>query len=179
MTNIIRAAQFAEQAHRGQCRKYSDAPYITHPGRVAARMSRHPAATECTVIAAWLHDVVEDCEVSAEDVAREFGQEVAGLVVELTNPSKGSKASRAERKAMDLAHLREVSVEARRLKLIDRTDNLREMSLAPGGFRRLYPARVGEPSTRPWWVPMRNWKQNSSPRSYGSRRWSNRHSPNV
>ena len=73
-----------------------------------------------------------------EEIREAFGDEVARLVQELTNPSKGAKAPRVERKAQERAHLAEVSREARIIKLIDRVDNLREMDGAPEPFLRLY-----------------------------------------
>jgi (p)ppGpp synthase/HD superfamily hydrolase len=90
------------------------------------------------VAAAFLHDVVEDTPHTLGEVAAEFGPEVARLVEELTNPSKGSKASRSERKQQDREHLAEVSVEAKIIKLLDRIDNLHEMTEAPSGFRKKY-----------------------------------------
>ena len=124
---IVKAAQFAENAHRGQFRKHSKRPYITHPGRVASAVSIHKIASPVIVAAAWTHDVEEDTKYSLEDIANELHPDVSRIVAELTNPSKGSKKSRAERKAMDRAHLTEVSDEAKILKLHDRQDNLQEI----------------------------------------------------
>ena len=67
---ILRAAQFARQAHEGQRRKCNDRPYIEHPARVAARVTILPGATEAMVVAAWLHDVVEDTTVELDEIAR-------------------------------------------------------------------------------------------------------------
>jgi len=111
---ILKAAAFARQAHAGQRRKYNDRPFIIHPARVAGRVAAHPQATETMVAAAFLHDVVEDTPHTLGEVTAEFGPEVARLVEELTNPSKGSKASRSERKQQDREHLAEVSVEVSR-----------------------------------------------------------------
>ena len=90
------------------------------------------------VAAAFLHDVVEDTPHTLDEVTAKFGPEVARLVDELTNPSKGSKASRGERKQQDREHLAQVSVEAKIIKLLDRIDNLHEMADAPSGFREKY-----------------------------------------
>ena len=138
MNIILKAAAFARQAHAGQRRKYNDRPYIVHPARVAGRVAAHPRATEAMVAAAFLHDVVEDTPHTLEEVASEFGLEVARLVAELTNPSKGSKAPRRERKQVDRDHLAQVSVEAKVIKLLDRIDNLQEMVDAPSSFLRKY-----------------------------------------
>jgi len=138
MNIILKAAAFARQAHAEQRRKYNDRPYIQHPARVAGRVAAHPRATEAMVAAAFLHDVVEDTPHTLEEVSAEFGLEVARLVAELTNPSKGSKAPRRERKQLDRDHLAQVTLEAWIIKLLDRIDNLQEMVDAPGNFRRKY-----------------------------------------
>jgi|2_EtaG_2_1085320.scaffolds.fasta_scaffold09582_5 (p)ppGpp synthase/HD superfamily hydrolase len=124
---IVKAAKFAEEAHKGQVRKYSLRPYITHPGRVAASVTIHDIASPTTVAAAWTHDVVEDTKYSLDDVANILSDDVSKLVDELTNPSKGVKAPRRVRKEMDRDHLKNVSHEAKILKLLDRTDNIQEM----------------------------------------------------
>lgn len=138
MNLILKAAAFARQAHDGKRRKYNDRPYIQHPARVAGRVAAHPGATEAMVAAAFLHDIVEDTPHTLDEVFAEFGLEVARLVEELTNPSKGSKAPRRERKQIDRDHLAGVSREAKIIKLLDRIDNLQEMVEAPGNFRRKY-----------------------------------------
>lgn len=92
MSLIIDAAQFAATAHKGQVRKYNGRPYISHPIRVAGRVATHPEASEELVAAAFLHDVVEDCNVGIGLLQRIFGHAVASLVGDLTNPSKGDKA---------------------------------------------------------------------------------------
>lgn len=138
MNLILKAAAFARQAHDGQRRKYNARPYIQHPARVAGRVAARPQATEVMVAAAFLHDVVEDTPHTLDEILAEFGPDVARLVAELTNPSKGSKAPRREREQVDRDHLAVVSVEAKVIKLLDRIDNLQEMVDAPSNFRRRY-----------------------------------------
>jgi len=137
---ILKAARFAARQHTGQSRKYTARPYVTHPARVAAMAMLLPDADPPLVCAALLHDVIEDCGVTAEQLAAEFGSDVASIVDELTNRSKleSPGANRAQRKALDRARLKNVSRRAKLLKLLDRIDNLREMDLAPSGFRRKY-----------------------------------------
>jgi (p)ppGpp synthase/HD superfamily hydrolase len=130
MSLILKAAQFAAHAHKGQKRKYNKDPYIYHPSRVAARTAILPGATDEMVAAAFLHDVLEDTPVTAEELEREFGEAVYRLVFELTNPSKGSKLLRAERKKLDVDHLKKVSTQAKKIKLLDRLDNVRELSIS-------------------------------------------------
>jgi len=135
---ILLAAKYARDAHAGQKRKYTSRPYITHPSRVAGVAATLEDATEELVVAAYLHDVVEDTPHSIDDIEESFGPEVAALVGELTNPSKGMTCPRAERKRIDREHLAAVSREAKLIKLLARIDNLREMAGASANFKRLY-----------------------------------------
>lgn len=137
MSKILKAARFAADCHRLQERKYNGKPYITHPCRVAGRVAIHKDADEDAVCAAFLHDVVEDCGVSLNDIEDDFGTAVAGIVCDLTNPSKGSTLPRAERKAMDREHARGIRHISKVIKLIDRIDNLMEISPAES-FAWLY-----------------------------------------
>ena len=138
MNLILEAAAFARRAHAEQSRKYNDRPFMQHPARVAGRVAAHSLATETMVAAAFLHDVVEDTQHTLDEISAEFGPDVARLVGELTNPSKGMKAPRSERKRLDRNHLAGVSVEAKIIKLLDRIDNVDEMAGAPDGFLRKY-----------------------------------------
>ena len=142
---IIKAAHFAVAAHSGQFRKFGhvNRPYVMHPGRVAARVSILPEATEVMVAAAWLHDVVEDTRFGIGELQLVFGQAVALLVGELTNTSKQQYPglNREGRKAKDRERLVSVSREAKSIKLIDRIDNLMETEddlETPCEFAELY-----------------------------------------
>ena len=142
MSNFDIALEAARKWHAGQVRKYTGTPYVLHPERVASAVValKYPEQMAC---AALLHDVIEDCKVTAPQIAslfpKPFGDEVAVIVTELTNPSKGyTKLSRAERKKMDREHLNKVSFAARIIKLLDRTDNLREMTGADLEFKKKY-----------------------------------------
>lgn len=146
MSLIIRAAQFAAHAHAGQTRKYNGAPYVTHPGRVAARAAVRPDATEELVAAAFLHDVLEDTPTGSGELRDLFGDKVAALVLELTAPSelvyKGREAEkppRAVRKKADREHYAKASKEAKILKMLDRIDNLGEID-PKEKFARTYAA---------------------------------------
>ena len=135
---IIEAAHFAQWHHRKQVRKYSGDPYILHPMRVAGRATLLKFATPEMIAAAWLHDTVEDCSVTCDDIEEHFGLAVRNTVWELTNPSKGKHLPRAEKKELDRRHLRTVSVEAKCLKLIDRIDNLGEARQGPEDWQIMY-----------------------------------------
>lgn len=146
MSLIIAAAKLAHELHKGQIRKYTNRPYIEHPIRVAGRLATMSCADEISVAAAFLHDVIEDCDVTKErliDLLSGVGSTsspccIASYVQMLTNPSKGSSLNRAARKEMDREHLRNAPKMIKIIKLIDRIDNLNEMSNADIGFIRKY-----------------------------------------
>lgn len=138
MTLIFKAAQFAARAHEGQLRKVTGTPYVYHPARVAARVAVRSDATEEMVAAAFLHDVVEDTDVTCGGLVEAFGPTVAELVMELTNPSKKLDVTREEKKKVDRDHLALVSREAKIIKMLDRIDNLREMDRSDEAFARTY-----------------------------------------
>lgn len=136
---LFDAIRFATDCHASQKRKYTGAPYIQHPLRVMCRAMQLPGVTEEIACAAVLHDVVEDCAVERPTLEKRFGPEVASLVAELTNVSKQTHpaANRDTRKKLDWQRLSRASVTARRLKLLDRMDNLRDIPLNEG-FLRVY-----------------------------------------
>lgn len=131
MNLIIKAANFARDKHEGQVRKYSGVPYITHPARIATAVTLYPESTEKMVAAAWLHDVLEDCDSSYIELRVEFGETVANLVYELTNDSKIvlPNGNREQRKQHDIARISKISRQAKIIKLMDRFDNLGELPL--------------------------------------------------
>lgn len=136
---IITAAQMATAAHQGQQRKYTGRDYIEHPYRVAMRVAARPDATEEMVAAALLHDTLEDTTLTLKDLIEAFGQKVAQMVWDLTNPSKSHpEMNRAQRKEMDRVHLGETDWQVKTIKLLDRIDNLREMDGAPSEFKKRY-----------------------------------------
>ena len=88
MQNIVkRALDFAEKSHEGQYRRYGNKPYITHPVAVSSLIT-HFTEDEEIVAAALLHDVMEDCAVSYEEIKEKFGERVANMVSSLTNDEK-------------------------------------------------------------------------------------------
>ena len=148
MTQVSKAARLASLAHAGQFRKYSnsDQAYICHPMRVAGQVSLVPNATNEMIAAAWLHDTIEDTEVDEGLLKKEFGPEVAKLVVEVTNPSRDFPSlKRFERKVIDREYLKSVSNEAKIIKLADSIDNLTDLKndpLVSEGFKKLYPSEI-------------------------------------
>lgn len=117
---IETAKQFAAEAHAsiGQKRKYTNDDYIVHPTAVAEIVGTRPHTPE--MIAAYLHDTVEDVPWVTLDVIRQrFGDTVAAHVSDLTNVSKPQHGNRSVRKAIDRAHTAVASNDAKTVKLAD------------------------------------------------------------
>lgn len=136
---VNRAIRFATEAHEriDHLRKYSNLSYTVHLDQVA-KITETVTDDEEMIAAAWLHDVVEDTPATLEDIEREFGVSVAILVRELTDISKPSDGNRAERKALDKAHLAQASARAQTIKLADLIDNCMDITKHDPRFARVY-----------------------------------------
>jgi len=117
---LKKAKAFAEEAHRGQLRKNSDIPYITHPNRVAVRLKQAGASDEL-VCAGYLHDVVEDTPVEIEDIKEKFGMKVAHFVAAHT---EDKSKSWQERKQHTIDTIKNADKEVKYLIVADKLDNL-------------------------------------------------------
>lgn len=131
IAQVIDAALFAAQAHRQQRRKGEVAdPYVNHVIEVADRLARATGGNDPVLImAALLHDTVEDCAVSHEDIADRYGPEVSSLVAEVTDDRSLAKA---ERKREQVRHSAHMSERARMIKVADKTSNLLGVGSLPG-----------------------------------------------
>lgn len=130
MNNLIfRAALFAEEAHRGQPRKYTCGEYIEHPRRVAAQAAFLGLSDEA-IAAAFLHDVVEDCKVSIETINELFGTKVGYIVLAMTDlQDPATCGNRAQRQKVFLEQVRKTDdPEVHTLKILDITDNARSIA---------------------------------------------------
>ena len=122
---INRAFQYAYDGHNGQNRK-SGEPYITHPLHVAIYLCELNFDKE-TIAAALLHDLIEDTEISYNDIKKEFGEEVADIVDGVTKLDKIKYSTNEEAKAdairkMVIAMSKDIRVLI--LKLADRLHNI-------------------------------------------------------
>ncbi len=136
---VKRAYYYAEQAHSGQYRR-SGEPYITHPLAVANILASMHMGYQ-SLIAAMLHDVIEDTGISKDAIAAQFGEAIANLVDGVSKLAKIEYESHAEKQAknfqkMALAMAHDLRVIV--VKLADRLHNLRTLgSLAPAKKRRI------------------------------------------
>src|ERR1700712_4335896 len=124
---IERARLFAAAAHAGQARKYTNEPYINHPAAVVALVASRPHTPEM-LAAGWLHDSVEDTNVTIGQIRHLFGDTVARLVDELTDVSRPEDGSRSNRKALDRAHTAKACPDAKTIKLADLIDNTQSIA---------------------------------------------------
>src|SRR5512137_963498 len=134
---VQEAYDFAFQAHEGQ-RRRSGEPYITHPVAVADLLADLHLDSQ-TLIAAILHDVMEDTPTLKDEITTRFGQEVAELVDGVSKLDQIQFRSRAEAQAesfrkMLLAMVRDIRVIM--VKLADRTHNMRTLGAMPPAKRR-------------------------------------------
>jgi (p)ppGpp synthase/HD superfamily hydrolase len=135
---VLKAAHQAALWHVSQRRKgEAKEPYINHLIEVAALVAAAGAA-EDVICAAFLHDAVEDQQISAETIAAEFGAAVAAMVIEVTDDKALPKA---ERKALQILHAPTLSAGAKLIKLADKISNLNSLGSSPpadwSGERRL------------------------------------------
>lgn len=130
IARLIKAADFAAFKHRGQRRKDAEAsPYINHPLALARVLRIEAGIADVDVlVSAILHDTVEDTETSVEELEREFGKVVAGIVAEVTDDKRLPKP---ERKRLQVEHAPHISSQAKLVKLADKICNLRDVVDAP------------------------------------------------
>jgi (p)ppGpp synthase/HD superfamily hydrolase len=127
---FARALDFAARKHVHQRRKGELAePYVNHLSDVARLLAAATNGEDVTVvIAGLLHDTLEDTETSVGELAKEFGQEVAELVAEVTDDKSLPKA---ERKRLQIETAPHKSERARMIKLADKTSNLHSLISSP------------------------------------------------
>lgn len=124
-----KAAIYAVKAHSGVERRGKDFPYIIHPFEAASIVATMTKDQEL-LAAAVLHDVVEDTDITAEDIKKEFGERVANLVAsesDIVVENKSVEDSWKERKKAAIEHLSNVSHDAKMVALGDKLSNARAL----------------------------------------------------
>ena len=127
---LFEALAFAARKHRDQRRKdVAATPYINHPIALARTLSVEGGITDTrTLIAALLHDTVEDTDTSIEEIGAMFGPKVAEAVREVTDDTSLPKE---ERKRLQIEHAPHIGKRAALVKLADKTSNLRDVVSSP------------------------------------------------
>lgn len=136
--DVNSAMLFAIASHAGQVRKYTGDPYWKHPGEVAGIVATVPGVTEEMIMAAWLHDVVEDTDVSIDEIRSRFGDVVAEYVHGLSEPSTFRDGNRDKRKAIDRAFLAKQCAAVQTIKYADLYSNTSSILVHDQVFARRY-----------------------------------------
>ncbi|MCF8381552.1 MAG: HD domain-containing protein [Bacteroidales bacterium] len=126
---ILQAAVFAAEKHRYQRRKgYNQIPYINHPLKVAELLSNCGESDTNLMVAALLHDVIEDTDSTVEEIKELFNAEVAGIVEEVSDNKELPYTMRKElqvQKAPNLSH------NAKLIKIADKICNIKDVLVYP------------------------------------------------
>ncbi len=120
---IDKALEFATKAHEGQFRKGTKRPYIVHPIEVADIVSTMTQDEEVRS-AAVLHDTIEDCGVTKEQLAEEFSDRVAELVA---RESEDKSKSWMERKSTTIENLKTAPRDIQMIEMADKLSNMRDI----------------------------------------------------
>lgn len=130
LQRLVRAIDFAAKKHRDQRRKDAEGtPYINHPIQLAALLVEYVETEDLSVvIAALLHDTVEDTRTTPEELEEVFGAEIRDIVMEVTDDTSLPKEVR---KQSQIDHAGNSSYQARLVKLADKICNLKDMHEHP------------------------------------------------
>lgn len=130
ITSILKAFKFTAEKHRDQRRKDAEStPYVNHPIEVAELLWRIGRVRDIkTIIAALLHDVLEDTMTEPREIRDLFGAEVLSLVLEVTDDKKLPKL---ERKKLQIVHAPGLSLPAKLVKIADKICNVRDVTHSP------------------------------------------------
>lgn len=134
MSIFMKCVQFAAHKHKDQRRKDPcETPYINHPINVATILATEGnIKDEEVIMAALLHDTVEDTDTTFEEIENLFGVAVCGIVREVTDDKSLEKG---ERKRLQIVHAKTSSHKAKLVKLADKLDNLRDLLVnTPSGW---------------------------------------------
>ncbi len=125
-SKLLEAASFSAKKHRFQTRKgAASEPYINHPLEVANILAGIGNVTDHEIlIAAILHDTIEDTETTAEELTELFGERVCSIVLEVTDDKSLPKA---ERKLKQIEHAPHISDGAKQVKLADKISNITDV----------------------------------------------------
>ena len=130
LVTVLRAADAAARWHVNLRRKgTAQEPYVTHLLEVAMLVAEATGGADPNlIVAALLHDTIEDQGVTRQEIAAQFNDDVADLVVEVTD---NKKLPKAERKRLQIEHAPKLTPRAKILKFADKISNLRSLATSP------------------------------------------------
>ena len=126
LSKLVIASDFAAKKHKGQKRKGANRePYINHPIEVAKLLVVAGEVDDHDIlVAAVLHDTVEDTETTEGEIGEKFGAKVASFVMEVTDDKRLPKT---ERKQLQIEHAPHLSDGAKQIKLADKISNIEDI----------------------------------------------------
>ena len=134
MDRITKAFDLAYHAHKGQTRKMTDLPYIIHPMEVVLILIKNGASDE-TIIAGMLHDVIEDTDITLKEIQEKFGDKITRLVNGASEPGNTIHASKKElidswtsRKKHSINFIKSADVNMKMLSCADKLANVQSMT---------------------------------------------------
>jgi guanosine-3',5'-bis(diphosphate) 3'-pyrophosphohydrolase len=121
---VSEAAELAAHRHAGMARKgRGNEPYFNHLAEVANLLAFATDGADAELVATgWLHDTIEDADITREELAKKFGERVAALVVEVTDNMSLPKDQRRQKQIEDAPHK---SPAAKLIKIADKISNIR------------------------------------------------------
>jgi (p)ppGpp synthase/HD superfamily hydrolase len=145
---LEQAQDFAIKAHEGQVRKLTGEPYVSHPIAVG-KLLQQSGFDEDVVIAGYLHDTVEDTQVTFEDIEKRFGKRVVELV---KGNTENKEHSWSERKQHTIDEVKDAPLEIKALIVADKLDNIQSLidhydELGEGIWEKF----KGAPSQQKWY----------------------------
>lgn len=129
MSDIVSSAKkFAHEKHKNQKRKDGVTAYSDHLEGVVNRLKNLGITDKEILSAAWLHDIIEDTDVTFDQINERFGREIAVIVLSLT---KDQNIPRKDREVQYTNQLKNASLQAKIIKLCDISANLKDLANAP------------------------------------------------
>lgn len=136
METLRRAVLFATEAHQDQIRKWLNVPYIIHPLNVMRILRLYNVTNEDTLCAAVLHDIIEDCGITYDEIREKFGANVATSVMLLTKDDEIT--DKIEQIRDQIVNLQQATMETRLIKIADIMDNAEDALFGDVNFRHKF-----------------------------------------
>ena len=125
---VLGAKKFAQEKYKNQKRKDGVTPYSDHLEGVVNRLKNLGVIDKEVLCAAWLHDIIENTDVTFDQINERFGREVAVIVLSL---SKDQNISKKDRETQYINQLKDASFQTKIIKLCDISANLKDLANAP------------------------------------------------
>lgn len=125
---ILKAKKLAHEKHKNQKRKDGVTPYSDHLEGVVNRLKNLGVTDKNVLSAAWLHDIIEDTDVTFDQINEKFGRDIAVMVLSLT---KDKNIPKKDKEQQYINQLKNAPIQAKIIKLCDISANLKDLASAP------------------------------------------------